>query len=247
MQIMHCDHFDSLTESEGHKHILLLINAFTRFTWLFPVKSAGSKDVIKNFGKVFDIFGNSSLISDGETTFTSREFSEFIDPRNTSHRLVAVAASWANGLVERINRFLKSSLKKTVDDSKSWFFKIGTIQYVINNTYHFSLKSTPSKLLLGYDTRNHSDAPLVRSLNQIAKIELDCDKERDACREIATEVSNKIREYKVYYDKRHRKPTQYNVGDYVLIRDTVVKPGENKKFKPKYKRPYQITKVLNND
>lgn len=79
---------------------------------------------------------------------------------------------------------------------------------MINNTYHSSLKSTPSKLLLGYDLRGHSDADFVHALNQIAKIDLDFDKERDTCRQVASEISDKIREYnKVYYDKRHRKPT----------------------------------------
>jgi hypothetical protein len=30
-----------------------------------------------------------------------------------------------------------------------------------------------------------------------------------------------------------------------MIRNTTVKPGEEKKFKPSYKGPYQITKELN--
>lgn len=30
-----------------------------------------------------------------------------------------------------------------------------------------------------------------------------------------------------------------------MIRDTAVKPGENKKFKPDYKGPYLVAKTLN--
>lgn len=205
--------------------------------------------MIKHFGKIFNTFGNpSSLVSDRGTAFTSHEFSTFLESKNIRHRQVAVAAPWANGLVERINRFLKSSLKKVVDEPQLWSSKIDLIQYVINNTYHSSLKSTPSKLLFGYDQRGHSDANLVTVLNKVAKIELDCEKERDISRKLAEEVSNKIRDYnKIYYDKKHRKPTQYNVGDYVLIRDTVLKPGEDKKLKSNYKGPYQVTKALNNN
>lgn len=118
LQIVHCDHLGPLTESsEGFKHVLILVDAFTRFTWLNPVKSTGSKEVIKHFNKIFNIFGNpSSLVSDRGTAFTSLEFSTFLKSRNIRHRQVAVAAPWANGLVERINRFLKSSLKKVVDE-----------------------------------------------------------------------------------------------------------------------------------
>jgi len=41
------------------------------------------------------------------------------------------------------------------------------VQNVINNSFHFSLKTSPSKLLLGYDQREHSDAELVKILNNI--------------------------------------------------------------------------------
>lgn len=35
------------------------------------------------------------------------------------------------------------------------------------------------------------------------------------------------------------------IKDFVLIRELSSKPGENKKFKMKYKGPYQVSKVLN--
>ncbi|EFN61566.1 hypothetical protein EAG_00468, partial [Camponotus floridanus] len=64
-------------------------------------------------------------------------------------------------------------------------------------------------------------------------------------RELALDTVNKIKNYnKIYYDKKHLKPSIYKKGDYVLIKD-VAKPGESKKFKPKYKGPYLVAKVLN--
>ena len=54
--------------------------------------------------------------------------------------MVAVAVPWANGLVERVNRFLKSSLRKVVDDQLNWTDSLSLIQYTINNTYHSAIK-----------------------------------------------------------------------------------------------------------
>jgi len=119
------------------------------------------------------------------------------------------------------------------------------IQYVVNNTYHSSLKSTPSKLLFGYDMRNHSDADLVSTLNRITQIELACDHARNDSRQIATEVSDKI--IIRYIMINSSMPSRYNIGDYVLIRDTTLKPGEDRKLKSNYKGPYQVTKVLSNN
>jgi len=45
------------------------------------------------------------------------------------HRQVAVVAPWTNGLVERLNRFLKFSLNKVIEDTKNWSTQRYTIRY----------------------------------------------------------------------------------------------------------------------
>lgn len=244
--ILHLDHFGPISDSsDGFKHILVIVDAFSRFTWLFAVKSTGSKEVVKHLSYLFNIFGNPvTIVSDRGTAFTSQEFAEFIKSKNIAHRLVAVAAPWANGLVERVNKFLKSSLKKVVEDY-NWSTYLNSIQYVINNTHHSSLRASPSKLLFGVDQRNHADADLVSFLNNLAKISFNISEERDASRSLALDVADKIKSYnKNCYDEKHKKPSLYNAGDYVLIRDTSIKPGEDKKLKLCYKGPYMVSKVL---
>ncbi|XP_011863443.1 PREDICTED: uncharacterized protein LOC105559622 [Vollenhovia emeryi] len=66
-------------------------------------------------------FGNPQiLVTDRGTAFTSHEFTDFLKIRNIKHRQVAVTAPWANGVVERVNRFLKSSLKRLVEELREW-------------------------------------------------------------------------------------------------------------------------------
>jgi len=61
-QVVHMDHYGPLIESsDGRKHILILVDAYSRYTWLFAVKSAGTKEVIENFKYVFNTFGNLEL------------------------------------------------------------------------------------------------------------------------------------------------------------------------------------------
>lgn len=70
-QILHTDHFGPLSESfEGFKHILVLVDAFTRFTWFFLVKSTSTREVIKHFFSLFNIFGNPfKVVSNKGTVF----------------------------------------------------------------------------------------------------------------------------------------------------------------------------------
>ncbi|KYN07953.1 hypothetical protein ALC62_01072 [Cyphomyrmex costatus] len=74
------------------------------------------------------------------------------------------------------------------------------------------------------------------------------DNQREIVRDMAVRANEKLREYnRLYYNERHKKPTKYKEGDYVLIRQLQNKPGVNAKFASKYKGPYIIAKVLNNN
>jgi len=159
MNTIHVDHFGPLQETtHRYKHILVIVDAFTRFTWLRAVRSTTSRETIEHLRNIFSEYGNPTIIvTDRGTAFTSKEFAEFVTESLIKHRLVAMAAPWANGIVERINRFLKSLVTKLSNSLTDWKIKLGETQYIINNTYHSVIKSTPSKLLLGFDLKNHID------------------------------------------------------------------------------------------
>jgi len=106
MDVVHVDHFSPLRQTErNYKHILVIIDAFTRFTWLFSTKSMGTVEAVKCLRSVFHTFDNSTeIVTNRGTTFTSSEFTHSL---RAKHRKVAVAIPWANGIVERVNKFPK--------------------------------------------------------------------------------------------------------------------------------------------
>lgn len=108
MDTIHIDHFGPLQETpQRYKHILVIVDAFTRFTWLRAVKSTTSRETIEHLRNIFTEYGNpTTIVSDRGTAFTSKEFAAFTTDTLIKHRQIAVAAPWANGLVERVNRVL---------------------------------------------------------------------------------------------------------------------------------------------
>jgi len=52
---------------------------------------------------------------------------------------------------------------------------------------------------------------------------------------------------KLYYDKSHKSPKKYAIGNYIMVKNVDTTPGVNKKHIPKFKGPYEIKKVLPND
>jgi len=250
MNIIHIDHFGPLQETEQrYKHVLVIVDSFTRFTWLRAVKSTTSRETIEHLRNIFSEYGNpTTIVIDRGTAFTSKEFALFISQTLIKHRLVAVAAPWANGLVERINRFLKSLLTKLSDSPIEWKNKLAEAQYIINNTYHSTIKSTPSKLMFGFDLKSHADYHFAQFTRDLTEIDNDLETQRIAARDTASTATELIRTYnKMYSDSLTRKPTLYKKGDYILIRDSRSTVGESTKLKPKYKGPYMIEKCLGNN
>lgn len=51
-----------------------------------------------------------TIVSDRGTSFTSEAFEEFVNDYSIKHVKVATGSPQSNGQVERVNRFLKSTL-----------------------------------------------------------------------------------------------------------------------------------------
>ncbi|CAL1689693.1 unnamed protein product [Lasius platythorax] len=247
---LHIDHFGPLEiTNDDFKHVLVIVDAYTKFVWLFPAKSTGTDEVLMTFKSLFSMFSYPQrIISDRGTAFSSIAFRNYMKDNDIKHVMTAVASPWANGQVERVNkdRFLKSTLSKLNEQASEWKDSLNKVQYVINNTVNKSIGSSPSKLLLGYEQRHGIDNNLRSMIDQLRNESEDSEQERHILRDKAQIVNRTLQEYnKQQYDKRHKKCTLYKSGDLVMIKVLQHKPGTNKKLAPKFKGPYQIKAVLN--
>lgn len=93
-EVIHIDYFGPLQQSnDGFKYIFVIVDVYSRYTWLFPTKSTGTKEAIKCLRLLFNIFGiPKKLVSDRGTAFTSHNFSVFLEKLSVEHRKVAVAS-----------------------------------------------------------------------------------------------------------------------------------------------------------
>lgn len=187
---------------------------------MFGTKTTKTPEAISHLSYLFNHFGvPERLVSDRGTAFTAGDFEKFIKQYNIVHVKVAVASPWANGQVERVNRFMKSTLAKTVREPEEWVKILGRVQYIINNTYHKSIDATPSRLFFGYDQRGHSDRELQEAIREMLKIDTEIYEQRAKLRDSASEANRKLQLYnQTYYNSKHRKPSLYREGDLVMIR-----------------------------
>jgi len=80
MHTIHIDHFGPLEETKnGFKHILVAVDAFIKYVWLFPCKSTTTNKVISHVNTLINLFGClERIISDRGTAFSSKVFTSFL-------------------------------------------------------------------------------------------------------------------------------------------------------------------------
>jgi hypothetical protein len=215
---------------------------------LYATKSTASSEAIQALCNYFSNYSKPRVIvSDRGSCFTSQEFTDFINEYSIKHVLIATGSPQSNGQVERLNRVLIPLLAKIVnkEEGKHWYKLLQEVEYTINNSKNRSTGETPSRLLFGVDQRGQLNDEVKEFLNKSVNI-----KPRDftEIRDKAVENVTAAQEYnEKYFNKRHKHPTNYKEGDYVMLRNFDSTSGVSKKMIPVFKGPYIVKKVLRND
>ncbi|GFW75816.1 hypothetical protein TNCV_4429991 [Trichonephila clavipes] len=224
--------------NKSYQHIFTVVDAFTKFTWLYPVKTASAESAPRKLKQQQKTFGNPiRIISDRGSAFTSKLFNDYCDEENIQHLQIATGVPRGNGQVERIHRTLIPVLTKlSLDDSTKWY------KYVDRSR---STKWTPFELLVEIKMRNKEDI-LIKDLllEEMAKELLEQREflRNDAKKNIETLQSENR---KTYNKKRRKKASLYKEGDLVAIQRTQF--GAGLKLRPKFLGPYKVTKVNSKD
>ena len=131
-----------------NKYILALVDAFTKFVWIYPTKSTTSAKVISKLNIQKAIFGSpAQIVTDGGAAFTSGEFAEYCAQEEIKHHAVTTGLPRPNGQVERINQVIVSVLAKlSIENPSQWYRHTNELQQILNSTYHRSIDTTPLEL-----------------------------------------------------------------------------------------------------
>ncbi|GFS85474.1 hypothetical protein TNCV_2793531 [Trichonephila clavipes] len=90
--------------NKRYQHILTIIDAFTKFTWLYPVKSTTLEDVLDKLKQQQKTFGNPKrMITDNGSPFNSKGFDDYCTEENIHNLQITFGVPRENGQVERIH------------------------------------------------------------------------------------------------------------------------------------------------
>ncbi|GFW86231.1 hypothetical protein TNCV_4779431 [Trichonephila clavipes] len=232
--------------NKRYQHILTIIDAFTKFTWLYPVKSTTLEDALDKLKLQQKTFGNPKrIITDRGSPFNSKGFDDYCTEEKIQNLQITTGVPRGNGQVERIHRTLIPVLTKlSIDDPTKWYKFVDRLQRILNSTSNRSTKWSPFELLTGVTMRNKEDLYLRNLLMEEMVEELQ--EQRNQLRQDAKRNIQKIQaENKRTYDRKRKKAPRYQKGDLVAIQRTQF--GSGLKLRPKFLGPYKVIEVKPRD
>ncbi|GJS08962.1 reverse transcriptase domain-containing protein [Tanacetum coccineum] len=162
-----------------------------------------------------------SIISDCDSRFTSRFWQSMQKALGTHLDMSTAYHPQTDGQSERTIQTLEDMLRACVlDFGGSWDVHLPLVEFSYNNSYHSSVRCAPFEALYGRKCRL-----LIM------------------CAEIKDRLKAARDRQKSYAYKR-RKPLEFSVGDYVLLKVSpwkgVVRFGKKRKLAPRFIGPFEI-------
>lgn len=132
--------------NKNYKYLLTVIDCFSKFAWVKPIKNKTSREIVDAMNTIFDEANRipKNLQTDMGTEFYNNYFKQLMKHRSINHysSFSFIKAS----IVERFNRTLKERMWKTFSfqGSYKWLNILGKIVNDYNNRKHRSIKLAPN-------------------------------------------------------------------------------------------------------
>ena len=236
---------------DGHTHILVIVNLFTKFVALFPSKGCTAVNLAHAVWQYWCNFGcTDMIISDRGPDLRSDLFAELVKIVGLRH-VFSIAAKHANGterLIKETQRHLRAIVYDSrVEDVFTDPTVIPSVQYIMNSHVSHETSLTPFELMFGstdviYSDLINDDNPtsdithtLLRKLNDnLAKL-----------RSASKAYQDRLIAERQGEEKGKEVPNNcFQPGDFVTF-DSGPKP--HPKMSCRYKGPYEVVKQYRND
>lgn len=153
------DHFGPLPQSEnGSVHILVVIDMFSRFVELYPVKSLVPMELANSFYGQFILRHGvpEQVMLDNARTFSSEFNQELARLCGIELQFTPAYHAASNGMIEKFMKTLRSMILLYTEQAQivsQWDKHLRVLRFVYNNTYHSSIKAIPFELVHGRTAR----------------------------------------------------------------------------------------------
>ena len=237
--------------SQGHKHLLVVIDHFSRFVECIPLKTQEATEVAQAFVREFvSRYGVPKAIhSDLGGCFTSEVMKLTCSLLGMEQSHTTAFHPMGNSICERVNRTVLGMLSKFLDDNEhsEWDVHLPLLLLGLRSQVHRSLGASPYCVMFGREPRLPADVeyagPTQCRTRTITDYLERLQTNLRALHKVALSNSNRShRKNKAIYDRKLNEFT-YVPGDKVYLHKGVVPRGQYYKFLRPWKRAVVVDQV----
>lgn len=204
----------------GGIHILVMVCNFSRYLWLFPVRSTAFSCMERVFTEVFRTFGlPGELRSDNGPPFSGKEYKKYADDRGIKLSFATPYYPQQNGLAERYMQLVNKTMKITKLEGTNFHEALREVEKAHNSTKHATTGLIPEEVM--FTRKLRGSLPLLEPM--IVRTNDEEMRARDkALKHRSKEIEDR---------KRGAKEPDITIGDSVVILKQQPQKGDPK-FSP---------------
>ena len=230
---------------KGYNSIWVIVDRLTKVAHFIPVKSTFSAERLAEiyYQEVVRLHGvPASIISDRDSTFTSRFWKSLHELMGTQLKFSTAFHPQTDGQTERVNQVVEDMLRMCVlDFGKGWDRYLALIEFAYNNSYQASIQMAPYEALYGRKCRTPLNWDEVGERQMIGPDIVQ--KTADQVKIIRERLLTAQSRQKSYADQR-RWELNFSMGDKVFVKVSqmkgVMRFGKKGKLSPRYVGPFEI-------
>ena len=233
---------------DGSRYIHVVVDHATRHVTAWAsIENNSAAVALEFFNKVICIHGTPSVLNtDNASVYASQEFEAFCSKFGIKHVFGSAFHSQSQGLCERFNQSIESSLKAFVSDAqKHWSTFLQAVVFGLNNTVCSALGYSPNLLVFGKQTQLPTEAALslLKSggVKGIEGLALHLNEQREKIQLLAAEnMKETHRKMKLRHDATAVE-SGFRQGHLVYLHvPSLLKKGTSKKLQATYTGPFMI-------
>ena len=132
--------------NKGYKYLLMVIDVFSKYGWIVPLKNKKGESVAEAFEGIFEEGRKPDMLwTDKGSEFYNKHVKDLLTVNNI--KLYSTENEEKSSVVERWNRTMKEMMWKqfTVQNSTEWVDILPKLLTKYNTTKHRSIKMTPKE------------------------------------------------------------------------------------------------------
>ena len=240
--------------ADGNKYILTIIDTFSRWVELIPIKDTGGETAAKAILQYIGRYGPpSSFLTDNGTQFVNTTVRELLALVEIEHCTIHPYSHEENGIVERANKEVMRHLRDIIFDARvesDWSTYVPLVQRIINSQVHSKTGLAPMELVWG-KTLDLNRGILNQRDNSTENLSAWINKQihsQKVAIQVASEKQFASDMYQIQKVNREKNfginEPEFPIGSYVLIGYEEHEPS---KLHPRLKGPMRVVAVTKRD